>query len=67
MQDSPRDAATILLIFGAVVLMCATSLIFVAVAMRTKSPRLLDAVRRFNRAFTNKLQLRSAGGPGAYE
>jgi hypothetical protein len=39
---------------------------FLVVAMRTKSPRLLRAVRRFNRAFTNKLQRRSAGKPGAY-
>ncbi|HSJ91942.1 MAG TPA: hypothetical protein VK917_07725 [Ilumatobacter sp.] len=38
----------------------------VFVAMRTKSPSLLSAVRRFNRAFTNKLQRRSAGRPGAY-
>jgi hypothetical protein len=39
---------------------------FVVVAMRTKSPRLLGAVRRFNREFTNKLQRRSAGAPEAY-
>jgi deazaflavin-dependent oxidoreductase (nitroreductase family) len=41
-------------------------MMFVVVAMRTKSPAMLTAVRRFNRAFTNKLQLRSAGAPGAY-
>lgn len=39
-------------------------LIFVAIW--TKSPPLLDAVRWFNRAFTNKLQGRFAGKPGAY-
>jgi deazaflavin-dependent oxidoreductase (nitroreductase family) len=41
-------------------------MMFVVVAMRTKSPAMLTAVRRFNRGFTNKLQLRSAGAPGAY-
>jgi hypothetical protein len=34
------------------------------VAMRTKSPLLLGALRRFNRTVTNRLQ-RSAGEPGA--
>jgi deazaflavin-dependent oxidoreductase (nitroreductase family) len=38
----------------------------VLVAMLTKSPRLLDAVRWFNRAFTNRLQRPFAGKPGAY-
>jgi hypothetical protein len=38
----------------------------IVVAIRTKSPPLLSAVRRFNRAFPNKLQRRSAGQPGAY-
>ena len=41
-------------------------MIFVVVAMRTKSPPMLRAVRRFNRGFTNRLQMRSAGTPGAY-
>jgi hypothetical protein len=40
-------------------------LAFLVVAMRTKSPRLLGAVRRFNRTFTNRLQRSSAGRPGA--
>jgi hypothetical protein len=39
---------------------------FLVVAMRTKSPPLLGAVRRFNRTFTNRLQRSSAGKPGAY-
>jgi deazaflavin-dependent oxidoreductase (nitroreductase family) len=39
---------------------------FVFVAIRTKSPPLLDAVRVFNRSFTNRLQRNSAGKPGAY-
>jgi hypothetical protein len=34
--------------------------------MRARSPRLLNAVRRFNRAVSNPRQMRSAGGPGAY-
>ena len=38
----------------------------VFVAMLTKSPRLLDAVRWFNRTFTNRLQRPFAGKPGAY-
>lgn len=37
-----------------------------AVGMRTGSPVVLDAVRRFNRGFTNRLQMRTAGTPGAY-
>ena len=34
--------------------------------MLTKSPPLLDAVRWFNRTFTNRLQRPFAGKPGAY-
>ena len=36
------------------------------VGMRAKSPRLLGALRRFNRAVTNRLQRSSAGTAGAY-
>jgi deazaflavin-dependent oxidoreductase (nitroreductase family) len=35
------------------------------VGMRTKSPAVLRGVRRFNRAVTNPIVLRSAGTPGA--
>jgi hypothetical protein len=35
------------------------------VGMRTKSPAVVDRVRRFNRAVTNPRVLRSAGEPGA--
>jgi deazaflavin-dependent oxidoreductase (nitroreductase family) len=35
------------------------------VGMRTKAPVVIDGVRRFNRAVTNPLVLRSAGSPGA--
>ncbi len=38
-------------------------LAFIVVAMRTKSPQMLGAIRRLNRDVTNKLQ-RSAGKPG---
>jgi deazaflavin-dependent oxidoreductase (nitroreductase family) len=34
--------------------------------MRTKSPRVLDTVRRVNRAVVNPRQMESAGSPGAY-
>jgi len=40
-------------------------LMFVVVAMRTRSASMLGIVRRFNRAFTNKLQRGSAGTAGA--
>ncbi|QGG94200.1 PNPOx family protein [Actinomarinicola tropica] len=40
-------------------------LAFVFVAIRTRSPRMLRLVRRFNRAFTNRVQRRFAGTPGA--
>jgi hypothetical protein len=50
---------------GAVALGLGGCLAFIVVAMRTKSPRLLGVVRRFNRAVTNRLQRKSAGRPGA--
>ncbi len=54
------------ILVGALALGLAAWLLFVVVAMRTKSASLLSVVRRFNRAFMNKLQRRSAGTPGAY-
>jgi deazaflavin-dependent oxidoreductase (nitroreductase family) len=51
-------------VLAAVVLAFSAWFAFIVVAMRTRSPRLLTTVRRFNRAFMNKLQLRSAGRPG---
>lgn len=53
-------------LLGALVGGFAAFLAFLVVAMRTKSPRLLGAVRRFNRTVTNRLQRSSAGKPGAY-
>jgi deazaflavin-dependent oxidoreductase (nitroreductase family) len=51
---------------AALALAASLSISFVLIAMRTKSPSMLGAVRRFNRRVTNKVQLRSAGTPGAY-
>jgi hypothetical protein len=55
-----------LVLVGVLALAVFAGFAFIVVAMRTRSPRLLTAVRRFNRAFTNKLQRRSAGRAGAY-
>jgi deazaflavin-dependent oxidoreductase (nitroreductase family) len=52
--------------FAGVALLLSTAFGFLVVAMRTKSPRMLGVVRRFNRGFTNKLQMRTAGTPGAW-
>jgi hypothetical protein len=56
----------IVALVGALVLGLVACLVALLVAMRTKSPRLLGVVRRFNRAVTNRLQRKSAGRPGAY-
>ena len=47
-----------------VVALGAIGVVFV-VGMRTKSPLVLDKIRRFNREVTNPRVLRSAGTPGA--
>ena len=52
------------LVAGAVVALAGLATVFL-VGMRTKSPAVLDRVRRFNRAVTNPRVLRSAGSPGA--
>ena len=57
---------SIVAVVGVIALvLLAIGLVFV-VGMRTKSPTVLKAVRRFNRAFTNPRQMKSAGTPGAY-
>lgn len=56
----------VLFLVGVVIAGASVLFGFLVVAMRTKSPPLLGAVRRFNRAFTNRLQRSSAGKPGAY-
>lgn len=53
-----RLAGLVLVAMGAI------GVVFV-VGMRTKSPLVLDNVRRFNRGVTNPRVLRSAGSPGA--
>jgi hypothetical protein len=55
-----------LLLIGVVIAGASALFAFLVVAMRTKSPPLLGAVRRFNRTFTNRLQRSLAGKPGAY-
>jgi hypothetical protein len=53
------------LVFGLVFLFC----VFVGVVlggMRSKSPPVLKAVRRFNRSVSNPRQMATAGSPGAY-
>lgn len=54
-----------LFLTGVLILCLSAVFAFLVVAMRTKSPRLLGVVRRFNRTFMNRLQ-RSAGKPGAH-
>ena len=49
---------------GAVVALAVVATVFL-VGMRTKSPAVVDRMRRFNRAVTNPRVLRSAGSPGA--
>jgi hypothetical protein len=49
---------------GAVVALAVVTTVFL-VGMRTKSPAVVDRVRRFNRAVTNPRVLRTAGSPGA--
>jgi deazaflavin-dependent oxidoreductase (nitroreductase family) len=52
------------LVAGAVVALAVVVTVFL-VGMRTRSPAVVDGVRRFNRAVTNPRVLRSAGSPGA--
>lgn len=55
-----------LILVGVIALVVCGGGAFIVVAIRTKSPWMLGAVRRFNRGFTNKLQVRMAGRTGAY-
>jgi hypothetical protein len=48
----------------AVLAVAAVATVFL-IGMRTKSPAVVERVRRFNRAVTNPRVLRSAGSPGA--
>ena len=51
------------LVVGLLLVLVAIGAVFF-VGMRTKSPAVLRAVRRFNRAFTNPRAMRKAGTPG---
>lgn len=48
---------------GLLLVLLVVGIVFI-VGMRRKSPRVLDAVRRFNRGFTNPRVLKSAGTAG---
>jgi deazaflavin-dependent oxidoreductase (nitroreductase family) len=50
---------------GIAVALVVASVVFM-LAMRSKSPPVLKAVRRFNRSFTNPRAMETAGQPGAY-
>jgi len=51
---------------GALFLGLLTVVVVFVLRMRARSPRVLNAVRRVNRAIVNPLQMKSAGTPGAY-
>jgi deazaflavin-dependent oxidoreductase (nitroreductase family) len=53
-------------LLGALFLALVTIVIVFVVGMRTKSPPVLKAVRKFNRAVSNPRQMESAGTVGAY-
>lgn len=51
---------------GGLFLGLATIVVAFVLGMRARSPRLLGAVRRVNRAIFNPREMKSAGTPGAY-
>jgi len=55
-----------MLLVGAVFVGLLAVLIVVVLGLRAGSPRVLDAIRRVNRAVFNPVQMKSAGTPGAY-
>lgn len=55
----------VLVVVGLLLVLLVIGIVFL-VGMRTKSPPVINAVRRFNRAFTNPRAMKSAGTPGAY-
>jgi len=57
--------AIVTLVVGLVLTLLVLGAVFL-IGMRTKSPRVLGAIRRFNRAFTNPRAMKDAGTPGAY-
>ncbi|MEO8477140.1 MAG: nitroreductase family deazaflavin-dependent oxidoreductase [Actinomycetota bacterium] len=55
----------VLILLGLLLAFLAAGIVFF-VGMRTKSRPVLNAVRRFNRPFTNPRAMEDAGAPGAY-
>jgi len=55
-----------LILVGALLLGLTFSVIVFVLGMRAKTPWVLNAVRRFNRVFTNPRMMKKAGTPGAY-
>ncbi len=53
-------------LIGLVVLGLVAGFAAFALGMRSKSPVVLDAIRKFNRDVSNPAQMRSAGTPGAF-
>lgn len=58
-----REIATV--VVGLALVLVAIGVVFF-VGMRTRSPLVRNVVRRFNRAFGNPHQMKTAGTPGAY-
>jgi hypothetical protein len=58
-----REIATVGV--GLALVLVAIGIVFF-IGMRTRSPLVRDVVRRFNRAFGNPHQMKTAGTPGAY-
>lgn len=56
----------VLVVLGVVAIGVVALLGAFVLGMRARSPRALNTVRKMNRAFINKTQMRSAGKPGAY-
>jgi deazaflavin-dependent oxidoreductase (nitroreductase family) len=56
----------VLVAIGVVAVGVAAFFVAFLLGMRARSPRVLNTVRRVNRAFFNKMQMRSAGTPEAY-
>ena len=57
--------AIAMLVVGLVIVAVAIGIVFFF-GMRTKTPLVLNTVRRFNRAIGNPHQMKTAGTPGAY-
>jgi hypothetical protein len=65
MLDMVMWKAVATLVIGLALVLLTVGVVFF-VGMRTGSPLVRDVVRRFNRAFGNPHQMKTAGTPGAY-